>query len=190
MHSDAMKSPCLAIADFSAGRTAVSGFFQLVLLVLMFMPCVPGNVSAADTVLVDSVAAFVDDQALTVSELQQQYERTRSVAPDISINEVLETMINRILLLREAKKYRIEAPTQEEILSEYIDLKVRAFIRISDEQIEDFYWANESRFSGRQIEEVRDEIEQYLSEREVNVRLKEMIDQLRRDSYIRINRVR
>lgn len=190
MRSDAMKSPCLATAEVGMGRTAVSAVLSLVFFVLMFIVCVFGNVSAADTVSVDSVAAFVDDQALTVSELQQQYERTRSVTPDISINEVLQTMINRILLIREAKKYRIEAPTQEEILSEYIDLKIRAFIRISDAQIEEFYWANESRFSGRQIEDVGDEIEQYLSEKEVNVRLREMIDQLRRDSYIRINRVR
>jgi len=41
-------------------------------------------------------------------------------------------MMNRILLLREAKRYRIEAATEDDVMREFIDLKIRAFIRVSE----------------------------------------------------------
>lgn len=134
----------------------------------------------------DRVVAFVDDQAITLSELQEQFGRTKKLTPDITEEEVLNTMINRLLLLREAKKYNIEAPSKEEILNEYIDLKVRAFIRVSDNDIEEFYADNKDKFAGRGYEEVREEIEKYLSERALNTRLKETLKELRKKAYVKI----
>jgi len=80
----------------------------------------------------DRVAAFVDDEAITESELQEQHRDTLKINPDITKDEVLNTMINRILILREARKYRIERPSPEEVIKEYIDLKERAFIRVPE----------------------------------------------------------
>jgi hypothetical protein len=90
------------------------------------------------------------------------------------------------LLLREAKKYSIEAPSKEEMLNEYIDLKVRAFIRVSENDIEAFYAANRGKFEGKEYEEVREEIEKFLTERELNVRLKETLKELRKNAYFKI----
>lgn len=134
----------------------------------------------------DRVAAFVDDEAITNSELQDQYRKTLKVTPDITIEEVLDTMINRVLILREAKKYRIEEPTPEEVIREYIDLKVRAFIRVTETEIETYFRENSSMFSGKQYDDVRDEIEQYLIEKDLNQRLKEIIRELRKTAYIKI----
>ena len=134
----------------------------------------------------DRVVAFVDDEAVTNSELQEQYLETLKMSPDITKNEVLNTMINRILILREARKYRIERPTPDEVIKEYIDLKERAFIRVPETEIEKYYKENSSMFSGKEYDDVRDEIEQYLIEKELNVRLKETLRELRKTAYIKI----
>lgn len=134
----------------------------------------------------DRVVAFVDNQAITLSEFEEQYAGTLKLSPQSTREEVLNTMINRILLLKEARKYRIEAPTKEEVLNEYINLKVRAFIRVSDTATEVFYQQNTAQFAGREYEAVRGEIENYLTEKMLNDRLKEMLADLRKSSYIRI----
>ena len=134
----------------------------------------------------DRVAAFVDDEAITDSELQEQYLETLKITPDITRDEVLNTMINRILILREARKYRIEKPSPDEVIKEYIDLKERAFIRVPETEIEKYYSENSSQFPGKEYDDVRDDIEQYLIEKELNVRLKETLRELRKTAYIKI----
>ena len=134
----------------------------------------------------DRVAAFVDDEAITNSELQEQYLETLKMTPDITRDEVLNTMINRILILREARKYRIEKPSPDEVIKEYIDLKERAFIRVPETEIEKYYKENSAMFSGKEYDDVRDDIEQYLIEKELNVRLKDTLRELRKTAYIKI----
>jgi hypothetical protein len=140
----------------------------------------------SDAALNDRVIAFVDDQAITASELDEQYRSTTALSPAVTRREVLNTMINKVILLKEAKKYRIEAPTIDEVMKEYIDLKIRAFIRVNDADIENFYISNMLNFQGRNYEDVRDEIDMYLTEKELNERLKESLNGLRKKSYIRI----
>lgn len=136
--------------------------------------------------LFDRVVAFVDDQAITLSEFQQQYENTLKISPHISEEEVLNTMINRKLLLREARRYRIEAASEEEIIKVYIDLKVRAFVWVDETEMVEFYRQNITRFSGKDFEDVREEIEKYLIEREINERLRKVIKKLRGNAYIKV----
>lgn len=140
----------------------------------------------SEAAIFDRVVAFVDDQAITLSELGEQFRNTRKLSPDITEAEVLTTMINRILLLREAKKYRIEAPTKEQMLNEYIDLKVRAFIRVSEADTQEFYNQNKDKFQGKDFESAREEIEKYLGEKELNARLKETIAELRKQAYVKV----
>ncbi|MGC2061684.1 MAG: hypothetical protein WA610_01810 [Thermodesulfovibrionales bacterium] len=153
--------------------------FLVVMWLLLYVPLTHADIH-------DRVVAFVDNQAITLSEFEEQYTSTLKLSPQISKEEVLNTMINRILLLKEARKYRIEAPTREEVLNEYINLKVRAFIRVSDAAAEAFYKENTAQFAGREYETVRGEIENYLTEKMLNDRLKEILRDLRKTSYIRI----
>ncbi len=134
----------------------------------------------------DRVVAFVDNTAITLSELEERYAKTAEVSPGITRDEVLNTMVNRLLLLREAKKMRLEAPSEDELLKEYIDLKIRAFIKIKEEELIDFYKEHISDFHGRRFEDVREGIEDYLIEKELNERLKIHISELRGKAYIKI----
>jgi len=142
------------------------------------------TVSSAE--LIDRVVAYIDDRAITLSELNETFEKTRKVQPDISQNEVLDTMINRMLLLNEAKRLRFEGKGDEELLNEYIELKVKAFVRLREEDIEDYYQKNIEEFKEVPYESVRDKIEHYLTEREINSLLKKQIEELSARSYIKI----
>lgn len=126
----------------------------------------------------DRVVAFVDSTAITLSELEETYIKTLKVTLDVTKDEVLNTMINKVLLLREAKKFKLEAPSEDELMREYIELKIRPFITIKEQELIDFY--------GHEFETVREEIETYLVEREINQRVKSHIDDLRRKAYIKI----
>lgn len=140
----------------------------------------------AEAWLVDRVVAFVDNQAITLSELRESYEHTKKIQPDISMEEVLNTMINRLLLLGDARRLKIEGKSDDEVLAEYVELKVKALIRIKEESIEDYYKKNEQNFQGAQFEAVRDKIEEYLLEKEANERLKQQISELHARAYVKI----
>jgi len=134
----------------------------------------------------DRVVAFLDNTAITLSELEVTYAASQRVTPGITREEVLNTMINRILLLREAKKIRLEAPSEDELLEEYIDLKIRPFITIKEEELYDFYQRHVEDFQDKEFETVREEIGNYLTERKVNRLLKIHINELRENAYIKI----
>ena len=110
-------------------------FLYLVLfsVLLLLAPC-----PVLHAGIQDRVVAFVDNAAITLSDLEEKYAETLKATPNITKEEVLNTMVNRTLLLREAKRFRLEAPSEEELLKEYVDLKLRAFIRIRDQEIADF----------------------------------------------------
>jgi hypothetical protein len=155
---------------------------RLSFFVLQFL-LFTGNGNAAMT---DRVIAFVDDEAITRSELEEEHSEMTTISPNITEEEVLNTMINRVVILREAKKYRIEGASPDDVINEYIDLKVRAFIRISEAEIEKYYDENARNLSGKEYDEVREEIEQYLTERKLNMRLKETLEDLKKTAYIKI----
>ena len=159
---------------------------KILICVLLLVACHFLLVTDGSAAVSDRVIAFVDNDAITMSELDEQYNITRKVSPDITIGEVLDTMVNKILILREAHKYRIEAPSVEQVIQEYIDLKVRAFIRVSESDIVKFYQENKASFTGKEFEDVRDEIDTYLTEKELNDRLKALLNELRENAYIKI----
>jgi hypothetical protein len=134
----------------------------------------------------DRVVAFVDNTAITLSEFEEVYSNSLKATPGITKEEVLDAMVNRVLLLREAKRIRLEASSDDELLKEYIDLKLKPFIKIREEEVLDFYHKHIEDFQGKEFDTVREEIENYLAERELNQLLKRHIDELRRKAYIKI----
>lgn len=167
-------------------RSTPDIMIKILTCVLLMVTCNFLLVTDGLAAISDRVIAFVDNEAITMSELDEQYRTTGKISPDITIGEVLDTMINKVLILREARKYRIEASSVEQVRQEYIDLKIRAFIRVGESDIEKFYQENKANFYGKEFEDVRDEIDTYLTEKELNDRLKELLKKLRRDAYIRI----
>jgi hypothetical protein len=163
-----------------SGIIFLSMIFALCLSI--FTPC---SLLSAETFR-DRVVAYTDNTAITLSDLEEKYAETVKVLPDTTKEEVLNTMINRILLIKEANRIKMEAPSEEELLKEYIDLKLRTFIRIRDEDLLDYYNKHTEAFEGKAFDAVREEIENYLVESELNNRLKLHIAELREKACISI----
>jgi hypothetical protein len=138
----------------------------------------------------DRVVAYVDTSAITLSELDKKYAETVRVTPAITREEVLNTMINRMLLLREARKIRLKSEQEDELLKEYVDLRIRSFIRIKDEEIRTFYEEHASDSPEKGLDELREDIENYLIEQELNKGLKNHITTLRDNACIKIQLVK
>ncbi|MEK6582941.1 MAG: hypothetical protein AABY50_06395 [Nitrospirota bacterium] len=185
---------CTSLSDMrSKSRYQVSGIrcqykaskILLFFILLFTVHCSLFTVHCSAEVI-DRVVAFVDDRAITMSELENSYKDTVKLMPDIKKEEVLNTVINRILLLREAKKLRIEAPAKDAIIQEYIELKLKTIIKITEEDLKEFYEKNRNEFGNVEFDDVRDKIENYLIEKEVNRRLEKHIEELRSKAYIKI----
>jgi hypothetical protein len=157
-------------------------FFMLFVTLLLFFVFCPSLFAG----IKDRVVAFVDNAAITLSELEMKYAATVKVIPDITRNEVLDTMVNRVLLLSEAKNIRLEAPSEDELLREYIDLRIKTLISIKEEELTDFYEKHIDDFQGKDFETVREKIENYLIENELNQRLKSHVNELREKACIKI----
>jgi len=163
----------------------ISNFkFQILQIIIFSLSIVHCSFCTAE--IKDRVVAFVDNTAITLSELEETYVETIRVNPNITRDEVLHTMVNRLLLLREAKKLRLEALSDDALMKEYIDLKIRPLIKIKEEEVTDFYQRHPEDFQGRDFEAVREEIEKYLIEKEMNQRLKREIEELKQKAYIKM----
>ncbi|MFZ5906169.1 MAG: hypothetical protein ACOYVJ_02010 [Nitrospirota bacterium] len=181
-HRDRIEAPESIIRRLFRQSTFLRyGFHLFALSSILFALCFPLRAEIRDRVV-----ASIDNTAITLSDLEEKYAETVTVLPDVTRTEVLNTMINRLLLVREAHKIRLEASSQDELLREYIDLKIRAFIRIRDEDALSYFEANRAAFGEKQFDEVREEIEHYLTERELNNRIRLHIAELKEKACINI----
>lgn len=163
-------------------KSKFHGFFYFLFTALLILPLC----SSLSADMRDRVVAYVDNTAITLSELEKKYAETVQVSPAITKEEVLNTMVNRVLLVREARKIRLKAEREDELLKEYIDLKIRAFIQIKDEDISAYYNLHAADWPGKELDELREYIENYLIERELNKRLKAHITELRNDACVKV----
>jgi hypothetical protein len=136
--------------------------------------------------VLERVVAYVNDTAITLSEFREDAQRARKTLGNVSDSDIINSVINSVLLLQEAKKRRLEAPNNDQLVRDYIDIKIKSSVLIKDEEIERFYHENSGQFKDQDYLEVRDEIEKYLFELETNKQLKSYIEELRAKADIKI----
>jgi PHD/YefM family antitoxin component YafN of YafNO toxin-antitoxin module len=134
--------------------------------------------------MIDRVIAYVDDNAITYSEFREKFASMRDVVPGISEEDVVNSMINTLLLLDQARKMRLEAVSHDDLVKEYVDIKIKSRIFIKEEQITEYYKSHRNEFRNKDYLSVREEIEKYLTELEINRKLKEHLEDLRKGSNI------
>ncbi|MEO5358526.1 MAG: SurA N-terminal domain-containing protein [Nitrospirae bacterium YQR-1] len=145
------------------------------------------TLSFAQEVLLDSVAAFVDDTAITYSEFEKKYDETSSApaikASALNKKDVINTMINRVLLKKMALAMKLTGKDDDDLISQFIEIKIRSYVIIREEEIERF--CKEHNVKAESDDE-RKEVEKYLTEAEINKRLKTLIEELRAKAYIKV----
>ncbi len=146
-------------------------------------------ISIANAQILDRVVAIVDDEAITLSELNEVYQKALHSKAEVTQEEVLNGLINRILILKQAKRFshNIQAGSDyNALINEYIEKQLKTFIRIPVEEIEQYYEKNKESLGNKDFYDVRDKIEEYLIEKELNKKLIRHIEELRKNAYIKI----
>ncbi len=144
--------------------------------------------------LLERIVAIINDDVILLSEFSQAYKSASEYDHDVLEADVLDDMIDRFLLLKEARKFRLTSSDNEQgkakddnvIIKEYIDVRLKGFIHVPYEDVEYYYYQNMDGYSGKDFFDVRNEIEEYLIEQELNIKLLEYIEDLKRNAYIRI----
>lgn len=160
------------------------GFIFKVLLYCLFLSTLAVN--ASNAIIIDRLAAYVDDTAITLSEFDIEFQKMSKATPNISKKEVMDSIINRILLIKEARKIKLDANTEDELINLYLDIKIRSRLFVKDEEIVNFYKEYIGEFKGQDYLLVKDQIENYLLQKEFNDILKKHIEELRQNAEIRV----
>ncbi len=142
---------------------------------------------ASSEIIIERVLAVIDDEVITMEDYNKTLSDMKKRFPEIKPDEVMDMMINRVLLLKEARRIGImKRSSDDEIINEYIDIKIRSSVFITEEEMMEFYNKNKDRFRNRSFNDVAESIEHYLREQKTNKLLEEHIKELRRNAYIRI----
>lgn len=155
---------------------------------LIIVPLHPVGIYAG---ILERVVAVVDDEIILLSEFEEYRASVRESDGSFSDKVLIDRMINRMLLLREARKFGLmqdgeNLKDDKGIVREYIQRRIKAFIHIPFDEIELYYKDNLISYTDKEFYDVKDEIEEYLVSRELVKRLQKNVAELRRNAYIRI----
>jgi hypothetical protein len=162
------------------------------LLFLVF--CSIQDPAAIKAEVMERVVAVVNDEVILLSEFNEDFIYQKKIKPEITPLEVLDRMIDRALLLEQARKFMSGSPSvsgstslnDDDVIDEYVDRRIRSLIHIHFDDIEAHYNENRVMFAERSFYDVRDEIEALLADTELERMKKEHLDKIRQVSYIRV----
>jgi len=170
------------------GKTNV----RLTLLFLTFLAAsFFGMTSHAE--LLDRIVAVVNSDVILYSELQDAVEHSKAEGEKKSEIEILHDLIDRTLLLERARKfsadmdtYALDKDEARTMIDDYINRRIRAFIHVPFESIENYYESHKDDFGGRDIYGAWDAIESRLKVDLLRKKIEEHMVLLRKEAYIRI----
>ncbi len=147
----------------------------------------------ADAELVERIVAVVNDEAILLSEFKTALRLVKESGKEVNEKEIIDGMINEILLLEQARKFSFgrdavdaELSNPEKVIKNYIDKRIKALIHIPFRDIKAYYFNNLEKYGERDLYDVKGEIEEYLLNRLLEIKIQEHIDKLREDARIRI----
>jgi hypothetical protein len=143
--------------------------------------------------VLERVVAIVDEEAILLSEFLTSYEKARKNNPKITREKVLSDMVDRLLLIHQAKKFRLGGikrvqgvSDETELVNNYIERRIKSLIHIPFEDIEDYYNKNIDEFAGAELLQVKDDIEERLVARALQLRILRHLKELRDNAFIRL----
>lgn len=161
----------------------------------LLVTCYLSLVIAVHAEVLERIVAIVNKNVILLSEYEEAFQAAKKSDETVTEGQVLDEMINRLLVLEQAKKFRLgttensaETVGDDKIISEYIDRRIKSLIHIPIEEIESYYTNNKERYADKPFYEVKDEIEGQLVEGRLKIKLAEHVEELRKKAYIRIQK--
>ena len=154
--------------------------------------------------------AMIEDEPITLEEYNvrlEYYLKSKYIErPDLihkarnNMEErkaALRDIINERIILKEAKKLKVHEKqevkdmmklyTQQIILNNYLEELLAGEIKVSEEDIDEFYSKNRGKFIGMDPDKIRFLINRELSLRQYEIKLKEILDKLKQKYRIEEN---
>ncbi len=148
--------------------------------------------SYSDAEILERVVAIVNGDVILLSEFEEEMMLARTSGEEVNENLVLDKMIERLLILEQAKKIKSRGIAtyngtldSETIIKNYLQRRIKVLINIPFDVMDSYYINNLERYENREFSEVRDEIESLLLEKEFKVKVREHIFELKKRAYIR-----
>lgn len=167
--------------------TSVSGTLFRTLLQVLWATCVlfsPSSVHAGE--VIDRVVASVNTTAITLSEFRERLAVVRRTLPGATEEEVLNSMINGVLMLEKARQMRLEGKNADDLIAEYVNIRIRSSVLIRDDEIDRYISQHQSELAQNRNAAVRAKVEELLTEQEVNRELEKHLRELRDGADIMI----
>ncbi|MBL7032160.1 MAG: hypothetical protein ISR97_03140 [Nitrospira sp.] len=146
----------------------------------------------ADAELIERIVATVNDDVILLSEFKTAVRLTEESGKAVIEEDILELMIQNRLLLEQAKKFSFGMDasagpsTPDMVIQHYIDRRIKALIYIPFRDIETHYFINIEKYDDRDLYDVKDEIEKYLLNKKLEIKIQEHIDELKQGARIRV----
>ena len=163
--------------------------FLICLIVILFI--FPAR--NADAELIERIVAVVNDEVVLLSEFKAFLRQAEESGQKVNEKFIIDGMINDILLLEQARKFSFwrdvgdaGPSTNDKVIKNYIDKRIKALIYIPFRDIETYYFINIKKYDNRDLYDVKGEIEEYLINKSLEIKIQEHIDELREDAMIRI----
>lgn len=164
--------------------------FKKILFALLLIIYRLSFVTFVQAEVLDKIVAIVNSEIILQSELNAALKAARAADPGASDDTVLNDMIDRMLLLEQAKRLRQGSSDgkkdDDALVKEYIERRIRAFIHVPIEESESYYNINRQEFGDNEFYEVKDEIEGFLVQMALEKKLVGHVEDLRMTAYIRI----
>lgn len=163
------------------------------ILLLLIANCVLPTFCNSE--ILERIVAIVNNNVVLLSEYKDAIKAAKKSDEKVTEDAVLDEMINRVLMLEQAKKLilgQMEDSSglidDNKIINEYIDRRIRSFVHVPIEEIESYYLNNRKQFGSKSFSEAKDEIEDHLTEGELKIKLAEHVGELRKKAFIRIQK--
>jgi len=150
-------------------------------------------VGNADAELIERIVAAVNDDVILLSEFKAAMRQAEENGKEVTAKEVIDGMIHNLLLLEQAKKFSFvrdagdaEPSTPDKVIKNYIDKRIKAMIYIPFRDIEAYYHNNPDKYGGRDFSDLKSEIEEYLLNRTLEIKIQEHIVELLAEARIRV----
>ncbi len=144
-------------------------------------------VSASGAKIIEKVVAYVEDEAITLTDLCQYWKSIREIQPEITLKDALEAMLNRKMILHRTRQLNLTADSEDELIDLYIRFTIRPKVSVTKQQVRQYYFQHRDKLKGLPIERVQEQIIQILYEKKTNELLKQHLRELSKELSVGIN---
>jgi len=143
-----------------------------------------------------------DGIKITKSEFEKEFKKLNSSKPDTkeARKEFIDNIVNRKLILKEAETKNLDKDPafldevqdfwEQSLLKIVIDRKAKELfmnIKISENEINDFYNANKEKFENKPLSDVYGEVRLILFKKKQQDAVTEWIDSLKKEANVKVN---